>query len=464
MLRTLGSSRRVRLVQLLALVVLVVGLGGVAATSHAGAETGNTGSSGSSSAASNTNTFNLSAQANALDVLVTDPSLPLSGDLQYELGPWGASASVDSLGESISDAGAPYSPSIWSLPGTVNGLGAGNLPPLPPLPGYVSASYPSTPTNTQSQAGYQLSSQAALNNAKGTVSLGVQPSGSPNSTFFASAQTTANPDGSVSLNASAGMDLLDFGQLLDLGSVGSSLAMTQKANEQPKVTSQTTLGTVTLLGQVSGLVGNGASVFGVGIPINLTSQLITPLNTLLAKSGIKLTYLPVTYAYADGTSSTGGSPNTAKTLEAVDSGALQVTFSQNIPSQGPVTVSATLGRVYLSTSDTPGINPTTGNSGIVTGNTGTGSTGSVPSISAGNTGVVTGNSAPGSVSQTGSSGAAPGGGSAQSLATGPAYLVERGPPIESIYLVLVLGALILLLASQAVRYLAVRLALSGGRT
>ena len=49
----------------------------------------------------------------------------------------------NSLGESISDAGAPYSPSIASLPGTINGLGAGNFPPLPPLPGYVSASYPS---------------------------------------------------------------------------------------------------------------------------------------------------------------------------------------------------------------------------------------------------------------------------------------------------------------------------------
>jgi hypothetical protein len=467
-LQKFGGSRRVRLVQLLALVVLVVGLGGIAATSRAGAQTGNTGSSGAASgagsAASNTNTFNLSAQANALDVLVTDPSLPLSGDLDYELGPWGASASVDSLGESISDAGAPYSPSIASLPGTINGLGAGDLPPLPPLPGYVSASYPSTPSNTQSQAGYQISSQAALNNAKGTVSLGVQPSGAANSTFFASAQTTANPDGSVSLTASAGMDLLDFGQLLDLGSVGSSLSMTQQANQQPKVTSQTTLGTITLLGQVSGLVGNGASLLGVGIPLNLTSQLITPLNTLLAKSGIKLTYLPVTYTYTDGTSSTGGSANTAKTLEAVDSGALQVTFSQNIPSQGQVTVSATLGRVYLSTSDTPGINPTTGNSGVIAGNTGTGSTGSVPSTAVGNTGVVTGNSAPGLASPPASSSAAPpgGGGSTQSLATGPAYLVEHGPPIESVYLVLVLGALILLLASQAVRYLAVRLALSGG--
>lgn len=461
-LRRIGASRRLRLVQLMALAALVVGVGGMAAASGAGAQQGNTGSTGSG--ATNQNTFNLSAQANALDVLVTDASLPLSGDLDYELGPWGASSTVNSLGESMSDAGAPYSPSIASLPGTVNGLAGGNFPPLPPLPGYVAASYPSKPTNTQSQAGYDISSTAALNNAKGTVNLGVQPSGSPNSTFFASAQTTANPDGSVSLSASAGMDLLDFGQLLDLGNVTSSLSMTQQVNQPPKVTSQTTLGTITLLGQATGLVGSGLSVLGIGIPININSELIGTLNTVLAKTGLKLTYLPVTYTYTDGTTSTGSSPDSSKTLQAVDSGALQVSFSQNIPSQGPVTLSLTLGRVYLSTTDTPGTGPTTGNTGVV-GNTVTPPSTSSPVTGVtGNTGVIPATSALPSSSAPSAS-PSNGGTTAPTtaLASGPAYAIEHGPPIESVYLVLALAALALLLASQAARYLAVRLALSGGR-
>ena len=113
----------------------------------------------------------------------------------------GASASLNSLGESISDAGAPYSPSIASLPGTINGLGAGNFPPLPPLPGYVSASYPSHKASIQSQAGYDIAATAGANTSKGAVGLGVQPSGSPNTTFFSTAETTANPDGSVTLAA-----------------------------------------------------------------------------------------------------------------------------------------------------------------------------------------------------------------------------------------------------------------------
>ena len=452
--RRVGASRRVRLVQGVALAGLIVGLAGIATTSGAGADTGNSGSSG----AGNTNTYNLSAQANALDVLLTDPSLPLSGDLNYEVGPWGASASLNSLGESISDAGAPYSPSIASLPGTINGLGSGNFPPLPPLPGYVSASYPSRKAAIQSQAGYDIAATADANTAKGAVGLGVQPAGSPNTTFFANAQTTANPNGSVTLSAAAGMDLLAFGQLLDLGNVSSSLSMTQQANQQPKITSHTTLGTITLLGTSTGLLGNGAGVLGLGVPIDINKELIGTLNTALAKTGLKLTYLPVTYTYTDGTSSTGPSPDSAKTLQAVDSGALQVTFSQNFPSQGQVTLSATLGRVYLSTTNTPGIGPTTGNSGVIAGNTGTGSVPSSSSSVLGNTGTVTGNSGPSSTGPvTGSSGS----GGGQALASGPAYLVEHGPPIESVYLVLVLAALGLLLASQAARYLAVRLALSG---
>jgi hypothetical protein len=209
------------------------------------------------------------------------------------------------------------------------------------------------------------------------------------------------------------------------------------------------------------LVGKGVSVLGVGVPINIDTALIGTLNTLLAKTGFKFTYLPVTYTYTDGTSSTGSSPESSKTLQAVDSGALQVTFSQNLPSQGQVTLSATLGRVYLSTTNTPGIGPTTGNTGVVSGNTGnSGAPTSPASAVVGNSGTVTGNSAPGSISQPTTT-TPSGGSSTQALAAGPAYLIEHGPPIESIYLALILSALVLLLASQAVRYLAVRLTLSG---
>jgi hypothetical protein len=454
--------RRLRVVQLVAAGALAVGVGGLLVSSGAGAQLRATGSSGNTgnSGSQNTNTFQLSAQSNALDVLVNDPSAPLASDLALEAGPWGASAAINSLGEAMSDAGAPYSPSVADLPGTVNGIGAGNLPPLPPIPGYVSASYPSTPNNTQTQGGYQISSTASQTSAKGSVSLGVQPAGSPNPTMFATAQTTANNDGSVSVSASAGIDALDFGQLFDIGNVSSTMSMTQQANQQPKVTSQTNLGTVTLVGSATGLSTLGLSALGVGVPININGAVLSALDTLLKPAGVTLTYLPETFTYTDGSSNTGSSPDTSKTLESIDSGALQITVAQNVPSQGPTSVTMTLGRVYISTTNTPGLNPT-GNTGTLTntGTTGTGTTGSIAFTPSGNSGalgvtvpaVSTGGSTPPPASTT------PTG---QSLGETPAYAIELGPPIESLYLVLVLAALALLLGSQAVRYLAVRLSLS----
>jgi hypothetical protein len=460
-----------RLVQLLASVALAIGIGGIALTSGAGAQVRAATTTTTTTAATNPNTYNLSAEANALDVLFNDPGAPEAGVLILEAGPYGASASLNSLGGSTSDAGAPYSPSIYSLPGTISGLGSGSLPPLPPFPGYASSDYPGTPTDDESQGGYQLTTSASPDDAKGAANLGVQPSGSGNSTFFASAETTANGDGSVSLSAAAGMDLLSFGQLFDLGNVSSSLAMTQQVNGQPTVTSKTDLGSVTLLGQASGLLGNGVGVQGINTPIELSPENIGTLNTVLSKAGVQLTYLPETFTYTDGTSSTGTSPESGKTLQAVDSGALRVTVGQTVPSQGLTTVTYTLGRVYLSTSDTPGIGPITGNSGAVistgnTGNTGTGASTTIVSNPSSLAPTGSSGAGAGSIPSSGSTGTAgaPATTPPQSLAEAPVYSLELGPSAWSFYLILVLGALIVLLGSQAVRYFSVRLALSGPRS
>ena len=481
--RPARRGRTLNLVQLAAAAALALGLAGFALGAGAGAgaapsttststtttsttsttTSSTTSTSTSSTQVTNPNTYDISAQANALDVLLAIPNLPLG--LSIEAGPYGSSASLNSLGQSLSDAGAPYAPTIASLPGTVNGLGSGVLPPLPPLPGYVSASYPSTPTNTQTQGAYQITSTASPNGAKGAVAIGVQPAGSSNATLSSSAEADANGDGSVSVSGSAGIDALSFGQLFDIANVSSSLSMTQQANGQPRVTAQTKLGTITLLGQATGLLGKSVSVLGVGVPLDVTNELIGPLNTVLSKSGVQLTYLPETFLYTDGTKSTGASPDSSKTLQAVDSGALKVTVLQNVPGQGTYGATFTLGRVYLSTSDAPGIAAAAGN----TGNTGTsGNTG------AGTSGISTGPGSPAPLGNTGAgavsvpSGAAPSGSAAptapaQALAVQPTYALERGPSAASLYLLLILVALAVLAASQAVRFFSVRLALSGQR-
>ncbi|HEY1828490.1 MAG TPA: hypothetical protein VGF87_10735 [Acidimicrobiales bacterium] len=458
------TARSLRRLQLLAVLPLAAGIIGILAAPHAGAQSGvpDPGTTSGASTTTNPNVYTLSSLANALDAVVTDPSLPLSGDLAIELGPWGASASEDSLGESMSDAGAPYAPSIASLPGTVNGIGAGDLPPLPPLPGYVSASYPSAQSNTEAQAGYDITATAGANTAKGTVSLGVQPSGSPSATIFASALSTSNSDGSVEAVGIAGVDALDIGQLIDVGNVSSSLEMTEQANSAPVVTSKTNLGTITLLGKVTGLLGTEASVLGVNTPIPLTTTLISTLNGLFSKSGLSVTYLPETFTYTDGTSSTGSTPQSSKTIQAIDSGALKITFSKNIPSQGLVVVSVTLGRVYVSATDTPGFS-----SGVGTVNSGGGDLNpvSVPSLTSPISSLGSQALTPSSTSPTPTSSTTPTAPAGHhTLAASPAYAVEQGPPTQSLYLVLVLGALAMFLGAQAVRFLAVRLAMSGRST
>ena len=461
-MRTLAKMPApLRLVQLAAAALLAIGLGGIALTSGAGADTRDTTTSSTTTtiAADNPNTFSLSAQANALDVVVTDPNLPLSGLLAIEAGPYGSSASLNSLGQSLADAGAPYSPSVYSLVGTVNGLGAGVLPPLPPLPGYVSATYPSTPTDDQTQGGYQITSTTSTSEAMGAVKIGVQPTGSDNATMSASADTKSNGDGSVTLSASAGLDALSFGQLFDIGNVSSSLSMTQQANGQPTVTSTTNLGTVTLLGKVTGLLTNGVGLLGLNVPIDLSGEVIGTLNTLLAKTGVKLAYLPEKFGYTDGTSSTGSSPDSSKTLQSVDSGALQITVTENVPSQGPVSVRFTVGRSYLSTTDVPGYGATPG---------GTGDTGTLGTTDLGLGGITSSPSAlaplgnPLPSSGTTATPPAPGS-TSRPLAEQPVYTLEKGPSAESLYLVLMLVALAVLLGSQAIRIFSVRLALNGRR-
>ena len=450
-----------RAVQLAVAALFVAAAGLVLAS---GAEAQTSASTTTTTAASNPNTYDLSALANALDIVLGVPNLPLG--LVVEAGPYGASANLNSLGQSLADAGAPYSPTLSTLPGTINGLGSGSVPPLPPLPGYVAASYPGKPDNDQTQGGYALSSSASAADAKGSADMGVQPAGSANDTMSATAEAKANSDGSVQVSAAAGLDALSFGSLFDIANVSSSISMTQQANGQPSVTSTTNLGTITLLGLPSGLSAGGVGVLGVNVPIDLSNEVIGLLNSMLSSEGVTFTYLPETFEYTDGTSSSGSTPDTSKTLQAIDSGALEISVAQNVPGQGMLHSTYTLGRVYVSTSDGPGIGSVTGNSGSVgnTGNTGgsvavpstAGSTVAPPALSGYSSSGVAG------VTPTTTGTAAPPAGS-HALAFSPTYAIEMGPSAESLYLVLLLVALAVLLGSQAVRFFAVKMALTGQR-
>ncbi|GAA0617503.1 hypothetical protein GCM10009547_19690 [Sporichthya brevicatena] len=287
--------------------------------------------------------YELLAGASSLDIHIADNNLPVTQVV--DASPYGASATLSSSGVVKADAGAPYAPFGYSLPSTVTGLGAGNLPAIPPFPGYVAASYPANAIDEQKTGGYELSARTAERSSVGSVRLG--QIGSDSSTGFAIARATANDDGTVTTEGAAGASAFSFGGVLDLGRVSSVLSMTKSPNGKPVITGTTDLGTVTVASNFpSGIRDDGSLV--AGAPVPLTPSSITALNAALEPQGLALTYLPRTFTYTDGTTSTGAQPDARKTIRTVSSGALQVRSSQNVPTQGKVDVVYTFGRVTLS--------------------------------------------------------------------------------------------------------------------
>lgn len=431
--------------------------------------------------ASNPNIYALSAEAVGIDAVVTDPSIPLNTTV--DVGGFGASASLNSLGQSMADAGAPYSPYLFSLPGTVDGLAPSQIPYIPEPAGYVTSSYPTSTDNTQAQGPYAISAQSQPSTSQGSVRIGVQQAATNDSTVQATARTVANPDGSVSVKASTGVDLLNVGGLLDIGNITSTESITEQGSAPPTVTGSTTLGTVSLLGQPSGILGGALDIFGTGVPVPLSTTLLPLLNQVLAAAGISVEYVPSSYTYTDGSTSTGRA-DPSKTIQAVDSAGLKVKVKQDVKSQGLVTFTLTVGRVYVSALDTasPAIDPAAGSGSTGTSPSGTSSSASIGSTSpasetAGSLTDASGTSSAGSMTPSlaasPSTGEPAGGSGSAALGSGPSGSSTPGSPTQlervtlagisgsSFYLVLLLVALVLVGAAQIVRLLGVRHRASG---
>lgn len=302
----------------------------------------------------NPNNYNISAEGDAINIVVQNASVPLFPTLS--LSPWGSSAALDSVGTSTAAAGAPYSPQVFTLPGTVNGLGAGGLlPPVPPLPGYVSSNYPAKAKDVQTQGGvFAISALSDENQSEGKIGMGVTMAGSDDPQVFSDSKVIANKDGSVSASASAGADLLNLGGLADIGNISTKSTLTLQAGKKPVVTSTVNLGSVTLLGNLTtGLGLGGLKLPLVGSAIPITTTLIPTLNTVLKPAGISLTYAPVTYTYTDGTSTTD-KVDASKTVQGVDTGGLSIATTRDVKGLGPTTVTSTIGRTFLSATNMPG--------------------------------------------------------------------------------------------------------------
>jgi hypothetical protein len=256
--------------------------------------------------------------------------------------PYGASATLNSSGQSEALAGEPYSPVLYSLPGTANGLGGTSLPT--DLPGQVQSSYPTAPEEKAGGRGYQLAVQSgrtvstALATAGGT---GVD--GTPPPTATATATVTSVGVDLVA-RAASGAKALDLGAVT-IANVSSAASLTKHADGRPLLEATTDVGTITIDGSTTGLSGAGLTLAGTAVPEPITAATLPLLNQALGPAGVQMAIIPAAYTYTDGTS--GSTLDAAKTIRSYASGGLRVSVSQTVPSQGTTVTTFTLGRVFL---------------------------------------------------------------------------------------------------------------------
>lgn len=432
---------------------------------------------GSAAAGSSTNSFRLSVVATSVETLVQSQSLPvigISGSLQAAT--FGASAGLSSVGESSAEAGVPFSPFVSSLPGTAGGLVGAGLPKIPTLPGFVSSSFPARPSASSSQAGFGVEATSTATMSEGKAGLGATSPGTARQTAFAQGKTVANDDGSVSAVGVTGIDLLNFGDLFDIGNVSTAAAI--HISQEGKIAYQgdSQLGTITLNKLPTGVGAKGVGLLGAGVPIPIKDNLET-LNSLLAPVGVTLRVLDAVFVYADGSTSSGDRPDPFKSLKSVTTAGLSVAIAQDVPTQGIVTVTEILGRAIVSATSRPdaalaaapsGTDSSSPETNVLTGGA-TGASGGpssggvdsaasmpvlLPSLSTSGEDRSAGNGTPLVPTAALVPGAGTGQGQAELVAVRAAGTSNSG---EGPYLLLALAGLLAVLSSLVIRITAVRL-------
>jgi hypothetical protein len=170
------------------------------------------------------------------------------------------------------------------------------------------------------------SSTATDAKALGTIGAASNPSVTDVST---SSEATQNADGSVSASASSAIKAIDLGpgSLLQIDGVQTSATASQVPGEPLQTSSSLSVATLQIGGIALTVSDHGLSIVGKTLSLPV-AQTLASLMTLLSAQGITLAFLPLKHL-ADG----------------IQSAALQVQEQKNVPGQGNVVATLTLGGV-----------------------------------------------------------------------------------------------------------------------
>jgi hypothetical protein len=419
----------------------------------------------------NDNRYSLVAEGDGMFAYIYNGLLPA---VPYvDASAYTAEAENNSQGNSTAFAGLPYPGKTGTtLPGTVNGLSGGNFPPLPPFPGYVSSSYPSSEESEQVQGPYLIRATSTATAAAARAGGGVSPNaGSTEQQVFSTANVIANPDGTAEAKATAGVDGVSVGPI-DLLNVSSTMSITGDGKSKPKVVTSTNLGTIKVLGFTLGVDQDGFNVLGSNSPLP-TKTILQQINSSLSASGFQIDVIP------------GGlKTNPANGETTATSAALRITETYDAPVAGPSQLIFTFARATATF-----VNVETGSDVVDGGTTGGdtgGTTGTVPdpSVGGGTTGDTTGSGVspdpglgtdPGTAPSDPTVGVGPpppvvsdngGGGNTNNVGNtgkptslGFSSAPETGTETWALYLVLVLAGVGVIGGQQLFRSIGVRLAL-----
>ncbi|HEX4101906.1 MAG TPA: hypothetical protein VHY21_15415 [Pseudonocardiaceae bacterium] len=296
----------------------------------------------------NADSYALSVEGDGLAMTVVDNALPFTNT--YTVSPYSALSALNSTGLSTAQAGAPYPGFFGPLYRNVNGLIYGEVPPLPPLPGNAASNYPAVTSEREATAaGYTLSANSSATRSTALVNMGAAGQDAKRGVSFASADTVADPDGTIRALGSAGTELLNVENVVSIANVSSTAGMEIKGTGSPVVKTETHLGSITVGGFPVALTPEGVRAAGNDTPAGFKDA-NDQINRALSSSGITLRYLPSTIEYVPGT----------RTVKSVTSGAVQLTMLVDEPTQGKTTYDFVLGRVFLTGSDASGAAVTSG--------------------------------------------------------------------------------------------------------
>jgi hypothetical protein len=280
--------------------------------------------------------FDIKVESSGMDFHNNDPNLVLQPDV--EVGPYASTAALDNVGRSTATAGAPeLGDYVGPLFGHFNGLGAGQIPPFPLVPGEVRSSYPGQPTGSQENHGYSIQATSTQNESKAAVNLGPMAPGATNATLFSLADAAVDKSGVLNALGASGVDMLNFGSVLDIANVSSRISMTDSGVGDAKYVTTTDVGTITVSGQKFGLDQNGLTAAGTSS--GSSAEQVNKATEALKQAGLSIRYIPSTVSYDPATHA----------VQSVQSGAVAVSYQHDVPSQGLTTTTFTLGYVALTT-------------------------------------------------------------------------------------------------------------------